>query len=234
MKETSENHFIQNFKSRLETVKNKDYLIENEINQIRLFTSMESWHSDIPYEEAGLNFANETNSVFDLMDMGGSRVYFNSVFNEYLLEGTVTPILDFDGEADLSLDDELLPVEDDFLRDQRESAIAFAEYYLWLKELKIHPKSNQKFSSLNNDQKLLALHLLGLDLRDYTKTHMRKVLGAILNIGSENIRKNLSVLQGGKNNLRTKENFEKLLELFENKTFEPIQNKIKREIRDLD
>ncbi|TXE12923.1 hypothetical protein FUA26_03770 [Seonamhaeicola algicola] len=215
----SENHFIEKFKKRLETVKNKKYLIENEINQIQAFTSQIDKDPNFMGE---LNFANETNSVFDLMEMG-NPVFFNSVFNRYLLDDEYEGMFKYDPEMK----------NDPAFANEIEEAVLFAEYYKWLQELEVKPTKKSNFSNLNNDQKLLALHFLGLDLRDFTKEHTAKVLGQILNIGSENIRRNLSILQGGKNNLRSTENLEKLLELFENKTFESIQNKINKEIKNL-
>lgn len=209
----TENNFIKEFKEELEKVKNKEFLIQNEIRQIEIFTSKR----DGEIYSSQHTPDNRTNSVFDL-SYYGSIDLINETFHHYSIYGSID---DFNRKEDYSNEYTI------------KNGILLAEYYFWLKELKITPKSDKKYTSLNNDQKLLALHFLGLDLRDYTKTHVRKVLGEILNIGNENIRKNLSVLQGGKNNLRTEDNFKKLLELFENKTFESIQNKIKKELKDL-
>ena len=71
------NQFIEDFKNHLNKVKNKEALIKNEIIQIEVFTSSKGGNPEMMGE---LNFANETNSVFDLMDIG-FREFFNSVFN---------------------------------------------------------------------------------------------------------------------------------------------------------
>lgn len=229
MNKEPKNHFIENFKNKLETAKNRDYLIDNEIYQIQTFTSA-------PEKEAifigDLNLANETNSVFDLMHLG-SPVYFNTVFNEFLIDGKVSPILDFDGEADLSHKDDLPVVEDDFFKDEREEAIAFAEYFLWLKKLN-SPEKNKANSnsetSLTIKQKILALHYLGLDFNANDKVKLAKVLSKILGVGEENTRKYLSYVSAGKNQVRTKENLEKISHLFENSGITELSDKIKSEL----
>jgi hypothetical protein len=106
-----------------------------------------------------------------------------------------------------------------------------AKYCNWLNSLNVKPIIGNSGQSLNLEQKLLALHFLGLNLKDFNNTHSAKVLGKILNVGSENIRKDLSNLHGGKNKIRNITNFEKLLELFKNKTFDSILIKLKREIK---
>jgi hypothetical protein len=216
MNEQIENNFINNFISKLEVTKNKEHLIENEINQIEIFTSTDAMNTEFIGD---LNLANETNSVFDLTDMG-ARVFFNSFFHEYLNNGEVDSLI---GEGIR---------EDESCMEEIKRALLFAEYYKWLKELKI-PKSKQKFSDLNNEQKLLALHFLFPNINDYTNTQLAKVLSQILNIGSENVRRNLSDLYKKDSEIRTIENFEKLIELFENKTFESITNRLKREIKQM-
>lgn len=223
MKEQSENHFIKNFTNKLNTVKNKEYLIENEINQILAFTS--SPDKD-PNFLGDLNFANETKSVFNLMEMG-NPVYFNSVFNEYLIEEKVTPILEFNEEG------EMLPVEDDFFKEEREDAIAFVKYYLWLKALQNPEKAKSKEkakATLTHKQKMIALHYLGLNTSKYDNVKTAKILSQILDVGEENTRKYLSYLSAGKNNVRTSPNLEKVSQLFENAGITEVSTKINLDI----
>jgi hypothetical protein len=206
MKNTTSNQFIEVFETVLETTENKTSLIQNEIKQIEAFTSSEAL-----ILKSSMMFTiydNATNSVFDL-SLLGSRKYFNKYFVEYRINNKT------------SADDNI-----------SQQAVEFAEYYKWLNELKI-PKSKQKFSDLNNEQKLLALHFLFPNISDYTNTQLAKVLSQILNIGSENVRRNLSDLYKKDSEIRTIENFEKLIELFENKTFESITTKLKREINQM-
>ncbi len=214
MNEIDQNNFIKEFKAKLETTKNKEYLIQNEINQIEAFTTTIGESSMV--DVLGVK-SNITNSVFDLRFLG-SRTRFNKIFVEYLL-----------GEKDELSENELTHPH---LKLIYEQAKYFAEYYSWLKELKV-PKSREKFSDLNNEQKLLALHYLFPNLSNYTQTQLSKVLSQILNIGSENIRRNLSALYKNDSEIRTIENYEKLIELFENKTFETITNKLKKEINQM-
>ncbi|WMI66719.1 hypothetical protein RBH94_06030 [Aestuariibaculum sp. YM273] len=224
MNQEPKNHFIESFKSSLETIKNKEYLIDNEINQIQLFTSSEG-SSSIPWNPGDLNFNNETNSVFDLMEMGG-RSYFNSVFNEYLMHGEVQPIYEENEEG------EMIPTDEDFLRHDRENAILFADYYQWLKELKNGKNKSHKpkLSPLTHKQKILALHYLGLDLNKYDNVKTAKILSQILGVGEENTRKYLSYVSAGKNSVRTKQNLDKIHQLFENVGVTEISNKIKSDL----
>ena len=77
MKEQTENNFISKFEKRLSEVPNKEYLIQNEINQIEKTTS-----SDEPWQE----FDNEPwresekHSVFRLEQVG-SLLLFNDIFH---------------------------------------------------------------------------------------------------------------------------------------------------------
>jgi len=224
------NQFIEDFKNHLNKVKNKEALIKNEIIQIEVFTSSKGGNPEMMGE---LNFANETNSVFDLMDIG-FREFFNSVFNDYLINGKITCIPDNN-----EMDDDLRDFGISSLRDDEcamseiEKATNFVDYYNWLKELEIKPTIQKDKSNLNLEQKLLALQYLGLEVRDFSNSHSATVLGQILNVGSENIRKNLSNLYAGKNKVRSAENLEKVSELFKNQTFDSISNRIKKELKEM-
>ncbi|MFH4963882.1 hypothetical protein V8G69_02680 [Gaetbulibacter sp. M235] len=206
MKNNSSNHFIKAFETELKTIENKVSLIQNEIIQIKAFTT-----SEAPVLKSTKMFTlydNKTNSVFDLSFLG-FRKHFNKFFTEYLNNNKTSEV-----------------------NETSQKAVEFAEYYKWLNELKV-PKTREKFSDLNNEQKLLALHYLFPSLRDYTQNQLANVLSQILNIGPENIRKNLSALYKKDSEIRTIENYEKLIELFENKTFETITNKLNWEINQM-
>lgn len=211
------NHFIDKFKEELNKVENKEFLVQNEITQIEIFTSKRDdnyqFHS---LTGTGGHIGNVTNSVFDLSDFGSINL-INDTFHEYVLYGKLE-----------NFSKENYRHNEWFI----ETGKLLAEYYQWLKELKI-TKSKEQFSDLTNEQKLLALYFLCPDLINHTNNQLKKVISQILNIGPENIRKNLSKVYNGQNDVRSIENFEKLLELFENKTFESITNKIKREIKQM-
>ena len=215
MKIKINNPFISTFKDELLKVKNQDYLIQNEINQIEAFTSSNTQFTKI--DKLGLK-GNKTNSVFDL-SLIGSRDRFNNVFHEFL-KYDICELNDCEKNNTT-------------LKTIYDHAKNFAEYYNWLKDYKTKPNTLKKYTDLTNEQKLLALHFLIPNLSDYTNTQLCKVLGQILNIGTEPIRINLSKVHAGKNEIKNKENFEKLMELFDNKTFESITNKLKREIKEV-
>ena len=216
MKEQTENHFIVNFKEKLNEVPNNEYLIQNELNQIELFTSGKSNGSN---SRTGLGFSsnnNLTNSVFDLSHYG-SLTYFNQVFHEYLLHGSM----------------ENSTIQRDVLTDHFYfTAIRFAEYYIWLKSLvNNHPKP--KKDTLSHKQKMLALHYLGLDLSKYDNTKSGNILGDILGLDKGNTRKYLSYVGAGKNDVRTKKNLQAVLNLFESQEITDISTKIKSDIDSL-
>ena len=212
----TDNHFIERFKEELNKVNNKEFLIQNEITQIEIFTSKRDSLQVTGLLSMG-QYDNRTNSVFDLSHFGSVNL-INDVFHEYVLHDKL-----------IKFNEKNFSYNEGFIK----TAKLFAEYYKWLKNLKSKPNSAIKFSELNNDQKILALHYLGFNFRDYSKNQMAFVLSQILNIGSENIRKNLSDLFKKDSELRTIENLEKLIELFDNKTFESITNKIEKEIKQM-
>lgn len=210
MKNKSQNPFIKKFEIELKKVKSQEYLVQNEIIQIEAYTTSKN----IKTKKDRFGFNDKTNSVFDL-SIYGSKDLINRFYFDFLLNGE-NDNRSFDSQHTNKI---------------YTLAVQFAKYYQWLKELTVKPNSTPNKSNLNLEQKLLALQFLGLELRDYNKTHSAIVLGQILNVGPENIRKNLSNLYGGKNNIRTVENLKKLSELFEYETFESISNKLKREIK---
>ena len=218
MKEEAQNRFIKKFEEKLNEVSNKEYLIKNEISQIEALSSHKE-NSIITSPSKIFSVShNKNRSVFDLNGFGSIELIMD-VFHDYILFGNI---------------DHLKDQKNHFNKSAFELGIELAEYYKWLKELQI-PKSKGKFTDLSNEQRLLAISFLCPDLANYTKTQSAKVLSQILNVGKENIRKNLSHLFIDKNNseVRTIENLEKLSELFDNKAFEHITNKIEREIKDI-
>ncbi|MEP6004780.1 MAG: hypothetical protein ABJ248_15070, partial [Maribacter dokdonensis] len=155
------NHFIDTFKEKLEKVENKEFLVDNEINQIQKFISNDEPYQEIDFEVA---FMKESNSVFNLNELG-NPVFFNDIFNHYMMYGEYQSIL-----GNVISDDEVLLGDindDESVMEIVKEAVCFADYYKWLKSFgkeKHKPKSN---SSLTHKQKMLALHYLGLDLGKY-------------------------------------------------------------------
>ncbi len=217
MKEQTENNFISKFEKRLSEVPNKEYLIQNEINQIEKTTS-----SDEPWQE----FDNEPwresekHSVFRLEQVG-SLLLFNDIFHFYLMNNECDSIL---GEG---------MKEDDSIMSTVEEAIQLADYYTWLKSLKINLVKPKQAASLSHRQKMLALHYLGLDLSRYDNTKLGNIFGDILGLDRGNTRKYLSYVNAGKNDVRTKKNLQAVLNLFESQEITDISAKIKSDIDSL-
>ena len=162
-------------------------------------------------------------SVFKLEIYTSHLELLKSAYNGYLINNKFEiPVADYEDRSMIDSNKEIV-----------KQGSELAKYYNWLKSLNVKPSIGNSGQSLNLKQKLLALHLLDINFEDCTKSHMANVLGQILNMDSQNIRGNLSNLHAGKNNVRNIANFEKLLELFENKTFDSISAKIEREIKQL-
>ncbi|OGS70998.1 MAG: hypothetical protein A3F91_11265 [Flavobacteria bacterium RIFCSPLOWO2_12_FULL_35_11] len=204
----------------LNTISEKENLINLELKEIDNYLNYTA-----PPRRHKMDFHIEpkTDAIFILAVDLNRRKLLKRAFNGFNVYGKFD-LIDNNAKSQgmINLDDKVI-----------QQASELAKYFKWLKELDFKPSLAQDKSSLNIEQKLLALHFLGLNFEDYTNSHMAIVLGQILNVGSQNIRGNLSNMYGGKNSLRKIENFEKLTELFENKTFESILNKIKKEIKQL-
>ncbi|MEN3323747.1 hypothetical protein VP395_08410 [Mariniflexile soesokkakense] len=214
MNEKSINPFIIDFNKELEKVKNKEHLIQNEIIQIEVFTSTTPQYSKM--DRFGM-CSNKTNSVFDLSYIG-DRDRFNKIYFEYLIYEK--PEL---SEKEISYS---------LIKSWYEQAKYFAEYYTWLKELQKNKasKTESKKANLSHKQKMLALYYLGLDLNKYDNVKTAKILSQIIDQGEENTRKYLSYVSSGKNEVRTKNNLEKISQLFENVGITEVSTKINLEI----
>jgi hypothetical protein len=219
------NKFILHFKSELLKIEDESFTINNEIRQIDNISSIPSsvFSFDMyntPYIN-NLKLKFETNSKFKIESL--ASYLFISVFNEYLMNGNFSM--------------NSLPENRFKERDIKvaKEAIDFAEYYKWLKDL--NPQTSQKDNNnkkLDNvNQKILALHYLGLKMNAYETLHFSKVLAGILDVNFENIRKNIPHIHG-KNGIKTKKNLKKLQELFENQNFKLISKKIEEDLNDIE
>lgn len=204
MKEQSQNYFIDAFEKRLLEVNNKEFLIENEINIIESYVN----------KPISVNERNSTNSVFDLSNLGSSKI-ISEVFNEYMLNGSIKNI-------EVNND----PFKSNFVK----TGLLFVKYYKWLKEINKHPINQPKKQKLTQKQKLLALHYLGVDFSKYDNSSLAKILSQILDLGEENIRKNLSYVSAGKNEVRTESNLEKVHQLYKNIGINDISNTIYKDL----
>jgi hypothetical protein len=191
--------------------------IKNEMEEILKFVEDIGSPQRMQERRKRYSFGQKPNHVFDIEILGVWSMIFINSFNDYKQKGIV---------ASYNRED----VEETSMQ-----AYSLAIYYKWLEKAldqNFNIEEKPKEATLNIEQKLIALHSLGLDLRDYSNTESAKILAKILNVGSENIRKNLSNLYVGKNNVRNLNNLTKVSELFENKTFDSISNRLKKEIKE--
>ena len=214
---TTLREFQKEFNSALEISIDKNYLIENELREINNFLNF----SSAPNKKRKGLFktpkANQT-SVFKLVipNMLGSQ--FIDAYHSFLKIGDFEPPkFHQDTEESFKVKKEI-----------SKQAFEFSEYYKWLIVLQTTPQKVHKKSSLTHKQKLLALHYLGLDTSKYDNTKIAKILSEILELSEDNTRQYLSYLTARKNDVRTKNNLEKVSQLFENQGLDNISNTIKK------
>ena len=226
---TEGNHFIDTFSETLKDVKNKEFLVDREIKQIEKFVSSEEPNQDVDFEIA---FMKESNSVFNLNEMG-NPIFFNDIFNQYLIHGEYESFLGNDiGDEEGVLFGGI--GEDEILMATVEEAVLFADYYTWLKELDSesikHIVSGK--SQLSLKESILVLHYLGLDFTNHTQTALSEVLSSLLGKSPSNTRTAIGLLLSAKNekDIKTNDNLNKMLEVFDNKSFTGVKLKIKEDL----
>ncbi|KAF2335649.1 hypothetical protein [Flavobacterium daemonense] len=212
----------QKFDSATEKSLNKKKSIEFEIKAI------EDYVDNIPYisfrgksQASGIN---KSPKIFSFENVYFDRIIFNEAFYEYLNNGKVISIIQKQNDNNESIKIKQKSVE---------QSIELFKYYEWLNELLTATNKIVKNNDLTLNQKLITLHYLGLDTRGNDNDKCAEILGEFLGYGAENIRKSFSHLYAGKNKVRTKTNFEKVIQLFENKGLEQISNRIKKDLKEL-
>lgn len=161
-------------------------------------------------------YGKEPNHVFNIETHPGWAMIFINSFNDYRNKGI---------QASYNRED---------IQEDVEQAYALVDYYKWL-ERNLTPseeKPQPKEVPLNLEQKLIALHSLGLNTASYNKTQLSKVLQQVLGTrGSGTIRQILSSLDTRQNQVRSLENLNKVRELLEHKSFERPQERLDEEIK---
>ena len=211
------NKYILKFQEYSIGKDNLNIAIDREISQIKKVV-------DTPQKiTLGIGYIAKilTNSVFESDFYPDNE--FNSFFYNYVFDGK----LDFNSLPD-----------DKFKKTTKakmQKAMEFAVYYLWLREkLKnLTETKTTKKSDFNLSQKILALHYLGLDLTMYDKTKSSKILSEIFTQSYSNTKEHLTNLNSAKNEgiIKTYDNLNFLLKLFNNKQFKNIQDKIKEDLK---
>ncbi|MBO6605312.1 hypothetical protein [Psychroserpens sp.] len=217
MNTITNNQFIEKFKTELVNASDQNYLIENEIEQIKYFTMTRNTEfAPNPFRSYNNN---STNSVFDLSNLGNKNPIVDA-FHHYLRFEEVSS-------------SEIQHLN----RDAIHLGTQLAQYFTWLKDLKAKNEATKVKikSNLNLEQRMLALYYLGLDLNKYDDTKTSKILSQVLNYNQDNIRKNLSQLyiNSPKNKVRKTSNFEKIIKLFEDQQFAAIKKRIEDDMNSL-
>lgn len=199
---------------------NKKYLIENEIEEINSFLR----YIRTPKAKFKLHkpiYRQVNNHIFQIEISHFDKLLFIEAFHSYLMTGEFELVKHFhDTEETYEHKKQIV-----------NQAFEFKNYFLWLKELLIEPKQvKSNSSSIGLKEKLLALNYLGLDLSQYENNKASKVLSQILGHSEENVRKYLSYLNGGKNEVRTARTLENTLKLFKVKGFEEISSNIEADL----
>lgn len=214
MKITTLKEFQDKFNSELNKVNDKQKLIEAELKDIDEYLNENVM---IKADRKGL-FSSRIRSkqYFGLDIINVYRERFSKEVHDFNIYGKVL------GSDSL---------EKEVIKDISKQAIEFSKYIDWLRGLnrEYNSKPQQKEYPLSLNQRLLALHYLGLDLSKYENTNSAEILSQILGFGTENIRKSLSYLSAGRNKVRTKGNFEALIKLFGSQGFDDVSDKIKKD-----
>lgn len=207
------------FSDQLKKTENTLYLIDNEISSINTYLS----YSPKPYQFKHRNLVQTPtyNSIFNLEVPRLLKLKFIESFHSYLRTGDYELIRYFHDTDESYRANEKVVLQ----------AKEFSKYFLWLKELQRKPSQLEKpDSKLGLKEKLVALHYLGLDLSNYENNKSSKILSQILGHSEENVRKYLSYLNGGKNEVRNERTLKNTLKLFNVKGFEEISSSIEADI----
>jgi hypothetical protein len=213
---------LQNkFNSATEKSLNRKLLIENEIKEI------ENYVNNIPVYVPFLKIrksaiTNKSPKIFSFGNTYIDRKIFNEAFYQYLNNGKIISVDRTQIDNDESYQ---------FKQNSSNQSIEVFKYYEWLK---IQLTTKTKIAiSLNHQEKMLALHFLGMNTKNLDDNKTAKILSAILGLSEQNTREILGALYiDAKNNpVRTKKHLENLHKHFENIGLTEIAVNIEKEIQ---
>ena len=220
--------FKENFNKVLETIENKQNLINNEIQEIENFVNNDLRTTNT-YDSLRNKFIEDRadKNIFRLRLPKNSKVDFQIAYKEYKTNKKVA-VFRYSHEM------EELFTERKLIYKQAEELAKYSDWLSTNFESK-SLKSKRIPTSLNLDQKLLALQYLGVKLNKVDNTKASQIIASILGMGYDNISKrHPQVYFNSKDNeVRTKDNFEKLLKLFENEQFKEIHSQICEDMNSL-
>lgn len=214
------------FIERINSISNKKILIENEINEVDIYIRNEritkplgggSFFSPSPMQ---ISYGKH---VFDINIPQTSRHYFSKAFLKNLYE-----------EEEIKYEDKEHPWYKERVLAIKQ-AYEFVDYYIWLKKILLKPNTASKkdILKLNHAEKVLALHYLGLkfNTKVNTQENFAEIISRLIGMNYQNTREFIGLVQGGKNEVRTTKNLERVRKLFETFEFTDIANKIKEDIK---
>lgn len=209
----------ERFNSVLSTITEKQSLINLELQEIVNYLNYTP-----PLKRHKMDFLiePETDAIFILTFDLNQRKLLKRAFNGFNVYG------EFELKESKSKFQRTIDIEKKVIL----QAFEFSKYFKWLKELEFKPNTTQNKSKLTLNQKVLALHYLGLDLRNYDKTKSSKVLSQIIGEDESNTRKSLSYINSAikEEKVKNKQNLKKLIELFENEQFDTIKRNLKEDL----
>lgn len=208
------NKHINEFEKEYQKTENKRFLVENEIKEVESFLDTDIFK--IARKSRLMGYSHKLNRVFRV------KYTSNDVFKSFF-HG-----IQLNSNFELPKDCQNVEYYENVFKD----VLELSSYYDYLKDLIKKPK--QAKSTLSHKQKMLALHYLGLDLSKHEKKSIAVILSQILDLDYENTRKYLTYYSGGKNDVRTKSNLEKMYEIFKNQGFTDISNTIKEDLKSYD
>lgn len=167
---------------------------------------------------------NKTPQVFDLGYTYIDRNIFNEAFCKYLNSEEKTIVEQLHNE----------PKEVHYLKQRSaDQAIELFKYFTWLKV--ILTKKTKPTITLNHQEKMLALHFLGMNTSKFNDTKIAKILSVILGLDEQNTREILGALyvNAPNNPVRNNKHFENLQKQFKNIGLNEIAEEINEKIKDL-
>ncbi len=223
------------FLSRSNKLANKKLYIQDELKQIDVFLNHKNYESrtrliSITSENNYQPKIEIINKIFSYVVSGWET--FSESYEDYYYNETEIEFTPFKKTSDITQPE--LHRFNERYKQYHIQGLEFAKYVLWLKRHEnknVLSKPNTR--KLTNKQKLLALNCLGLNLSKYDNTKTAKILSQILEIGEENIRINLSYVEGKNNEVRTIQNLNKISQLFESAGISDVSSIINTEIENL-
>lgn len=222
----------EDFNSRSKNFTNKKLYIQDELKQIEDFLNYKQF--EVRTGSVFREPLSEYKPKLSLLKAVFSEVkyywsFFNNSYEHYLYnekEKSFTPVKKGKDTTQEQVDD-----FNKIVQEHHFQGIEFAKYVLWLKRNERGTNLSSKKSTLTLNQKMLALYYLGVDMRDYQNNlQASKILAQILGMDWTNIKESLTYFDGKNSKVKKTENIKKVLELFENECFKPIQNKIREDL----